>query len=131
MEVNRLFVVTLWAQDVEAAAHFYKDVLGLQLLPHHGPRPHFQVGETLITILNSDLPISQTGQSLRFPCLAFEVENLDEAVRSLNHHGIELPWGIEEDSDSRWVMLHDPAGNLIELTQFLNSNLVAHRANDL
>jgi len=26
--------------------------------------------------------------------------------------------GIEEDADSRWVMFHDPAGNLIELAQF-------------
>ncbi len=27
-------------------------------------------------------------------------------------------WGIEEDADSRWVMLRDPAGNLIELAYF-------------
>jgi len=30
----------------------------------------------------------------------------------------ELPWGIEEDAGSRWVMLYDPAGNLIELACF-------------
>jgi hypothetical protein len=29
-----------------------------------------------------------------------------------------LPWGIEGDARSRWVMFHDPAGNLVELVQF-------------
>jgi hypothetical protein len=26
-----------------------------------------------------------------------------------------MPWGVEEDSDSRWVMFYDPGGNLIEV----------------
>ena len=32
-------------------------------------------------------------------------------------HYVDLPWGVEEDADSRWVMFRDPAGNLIELAQ--------------
>jgi catechol-2,3-dioxygenase len=117
MKITRLFVVTLWAQDVETTAHFYRDVLDLSLLPHLGPRPHFKVGETLITILKSELPISQAGQSLRFPALAFKVESLDESVQRLRDHEVELTWGIEEDKDGRWVMFKDPAGNLVELLE--------------
>ncbi len=30
----------------------------------------------------------------------------------------DLPWSVKEDADSRWVLLRDPAGNLIELAQF-------------
>jgi catechol 2,3-dioxygenase-like lactoylglutathione lyase family enzyme len=116
MKITRLFVVTLWAQDVETTAHFYRDVLCLPML-QHGSRPHFKVGETLITILKSELPISQVGQSLRFPAVAFEVENLDESVQRLKDHKVELPWGIEEDKDGRWVMFKDPAGNLLELAE--------------
>ncbi|MEX1247980.1 MAG: VOC family protein [Anaerolineales bacterium] len=117
MKISRLFVVTLWAQDVAAAAHFYRDVLGLSMLPHHGARPHFKLGETLITILQCETPISQEGQSTRFPAIAFEVENLDAIAEELKTHHVELPWGIEEDSDSRWAMFRDPAGNLLEIAE--------------
>lgn len=117
MEIKRLYVVTLWAQDVPTTAHFYRDVLGLKLLPIHGTRPHFQVGETLITILQSEKPASQEGQSLRFPVVAFEVDDLDETMARLKGHGVSLPWGVEEDAENRWVMFYDPAGNLVELAE--------------
>jgi catechol-2,3-dioxygenase len=119
MNTERLYVVTLWAPDVDSAAHFYRDVLGLAMLPNHGHRPHFKVGLTLLVIMRSEGPISQTGQSERFPCLALEVEDLDAALEQLNDHKVDLPWGIEEDGDSRWVMFHDPAGNLIELAELV------------
>lgn len=40
------------------------------------------------------------------------------AIEHLGLHGVKMPWGVESDSVSRWVMLTDPAGNLIELEQF-------------
>jgi catechol 2,3-dioxygenase-like lactoylglutathione lyase family enzyme len=36
-------VVSLWTEDVEATAHFYRDVIGLKLLMHDQHRPHFDV----------------------------------------------------------------------------------------
>jgi hypothetical protein len=39
-------------------------------------------------------------------------------VHQLKSQGVEMPWGIEEDSDSRWVMFNDPGGNLLEIAQF-------------
>jgi predicted enzyme related to lactoylglutathione lyase len=54
----------------------------------------------------------------RFPLIAFSVDDLDAAIERLNQHRVEMPWGVEVDSASRWVMLNDPAGNLIELVQF-------------
>jgi hypothetical protein len=44
---------------------------------------------------------------------------LDQAIAKLSAHQVELPWGIEQDAGSRWVMFYDPAGNLIE---FVSSN---------
>jgi catechol 2,3-dioxygenase-like lactoylglutathione lyase family enzyme len=117
----RLAVVSLWAEDVPAAAHFYRDVIGLRLLPHHGDRPHFDLGGIYLTILKGRPRPAENPTPDRFPIVAFAVDDLDAVVEQLRAHHVELPWGIEEDADSRWVMFRDPAGNLIELAQFNSS----------
>jgi catechol 2,3-dioxygenase-like lactoylglutathione lyase family enzyme len=114
---NRVVVLSIWAEDVPKAAHFYRDVLGLELFAHHhGDIPHFKVGETYLTILKGKpIPVEESVPE-RFPLFAFGVGDFDAAVERLKSHGVELPWGIEENGGSRWVMFYDPAGNLIEIT---------------
>ncbi len=114
----RLAVVSLWAEDVPAAAHFYRNVLGLHLLSHHGGRPHFDLDGVYLTILKGKPSPAQDANPQRFPVIAFAVDDLDAALASLHAHHVDLPWGIERDSHSRWAMFHDPAGNLIELVEF-------------
>jgi predicted enzyme related to lactoylglutathione lyase len=114
---DRVVVLSIWAEDVSNTAHFYKDVLGLELFQHHhGDRPHFKVGNTYLTILKGKPVPAQDTDSERFPLFALGVADLDAAVARLKAHGVELPWGIEESQGTRWVMFYDPAGNLIELT---------------
>jgi catechol 2,3-dioxygenase-like lactoylglutathione lyase family enzyme len=115
---TRIAVISLWAEDVPATAHFYRDVVGLKLLPHHGDRPHFDLGGVYLTVLKGRPSPAQDSIPERFPLFALAVEDLDAAVARLRLHGVEPPWGIEGDAGSRWVMFHDPAGNLIELVQF-------------
>lgn len=115
--IERVEVICLWAEDVPKTAHFYKDVLALQLLPdHHAGRPHFKVGDAFLTILKGKPQPAEDSDPTRFPLFALRVTDLDESVERLQAHGVDLPWGIEGHDDSRWVMFHDPAGNLIELT---------------
>jgi len=114
----RLAVISLWTQDVPATAHFYRDVIGLRLMPHHGDRPHFDLGGVYLAILKGRPIAAQNSVPDRFPVVAFAVDDLDAAVKQLRAHRVEMPWRVEEDADSRWVMLRDPAGNLIELAQF-------------
>jgi catechol 2,3-dioxygenase-like lactoylglutathione lyase family enzyme len=116
--ITHLAVVTLWAEDVPATAHFYRDVLGLRLLPHHhGGRPHFDLGGTFLTLLPGKPQPALDSQPPRFPVLAFAVDDLDGMAARLQAHGVALPWGIEQDADSRWAMFHDPAGNLVEVAE--------------
>jgi catechol 2,3-dioxygenase-like lactoylglutathione lyase family enzyme len=118
----RLAVVALWAEDVPAAAHFYRDVLGLKLLPHHpGGRPHFDLGGAYLTILKGKPQPALDSQPARFPLAAFAVDDLEAAVERLQAHNVELPWGIEHDAGSRWAMFYDPAGNLVEVVSGLPS----------
>ena len=114
----RLAVISLWAEDVVATAHFYRDVIGLKLLMHDQHRPHFDLGGVYLVILQGRSFPPLDPVPARFPIVAFAVDDLDVAVEHLHLHHVDLPWGIEEDTDSRWVMFPDPAGNLIELAQF-------------
>ena len=115
-------VVAVWAEDVVASAHFYRDVLGLNLLPHHGERPHFMVNRVYLMILKGKPAPAQDAQPPRFPIFAFSVDDLDVMVERLKKHGVSLPWGVEGNTNERWVMFHDPGGNLIDLAQFKIEN---------
>ena len=119
----QLAVVTLWAENVPEAAKFYRDVIGLEMIHEHtAERVHFRLGEHRYLVLLKGKPHPATDTAIeRFPVVAFHVDDLEEAVDRLNAHGIETLEGIKEDSWSRWVMLHDPAGNLIELAVFTKS----------
>ena len=116
---KRLVVVSLWATDVRTTAHFYRDVLGLPLVPHHGQQPAFDLGHGAHLVLNEGQPeaVVESKRS-RFPTIALAVRDLDGAVEQLVAHGIELPWGVAGSDRARWVVFSDPAGNLVELVQF-------------
>ena len=118
---TRVAVISLWAEDVPAAVHFYRDVVGLQLLPshsHHGEQPHFDLDGTYVTILQGKPVPAQDAEPSHFPLVAFAVGNIDSAVERLRAHRVGLPQGVQEGVDSRWVVFRDPAGNLIELVEF-------------
>jgi len=122
-----LTVVSIRAADLHATTHFYRDVIGLRLLPHHGTRPTLALGHGahLVIVQGANVPApplpEQGSASDRFPVLAFTVADLEAAIAHLQAHQVELPWGIESSDQARWVMFHDPAGNLLEFAQFHNS----------
>lgn len=114
-----LAVVSLRSTDVVTCAHFYKDVIGLPLLANHHGYPHFVLGETRLVILQGRPQPALDPLPERFPLVAFAVPDIDAALKRLHAHGVETPWGVESGPNTRWVMFHDPGGNLIELVQFL------------
>ena len=114
--IEDVAVISIWAEDIAETADFYRDVLGLELLHHHAGRPHFKVGGAYLTILNGKPQPAVESEPSRFPLFAFRVKDLDQAVARLEAHGVSLPWGVEGQGESRWVMFHDPGGNLIEIT---------------
>ena len=113
---KQISVVSLWAEDVPAAAHFYQEVLGLRLCPcqgRHMDPPHFDVGGAYLAILKGKSVLAQNSES--FPLIALAVDDLDSAIERLKAHNIDMLKDVEDDPDSRWGFIRDPGGNLIEL----------------
>jgi len=120
----KLAVVTLWAEDVDRTADFYRNVLGLPLLTVDRGWPHFDLGGAYLVILPGQPHKLEDTTRSRFPVLAFAVDDLDQIIHQLKSEGVEMPWGVEEDTDSRWVMFKDPGGNLFEIAKFGNKHHV-------
>jgi catechol 2,3-dioxygenase-like lactoylglutathione lyase family enzyme len=116
----QLKVVSLRAEDLPATVHFYRHVLGFNLVHHHEHHPSFELQNgVFLVIVQSQSKVEQISGEAAFPVLAFEVEDLETAIKTLESNSVALPWGVEERSGSRWVKFYDPAGNLIEIVQFL------------
>jgi predicted enzyme related to lactoylglutathione lyase len=116
----KLAVVSLFAEDVESVAHFYREAIGLKLAAvHPGHRPCFDL-QGVYLIICTGLAKPAEPKQADFPLVAFSVDDLDQAIQRLENHQVRLPWGIEMDFNSRWVKCVDPAGNLIELVEWTN-----------
>jgi catechol 2,3-dioxygenase-like lactoylglutathione lyase family enzyme len=117
--IEDIAVISIWAPEVPQTAHFYRDVLGLELLAdaRHDHRPHFKVGDAFLVILHGEPHPATDMQPEDFPLFAFRVRDLEAAVGRLQAHGVELPWGVKGAGKSRYIKFYDPAGNLLEITQ--------------
>jgi methylmalonyl-CoA/ethylmalonyl-CoA epimerase len=113
--LNRIAVVGVPACDVVRAAHFYRDTLGLQMLPHHSGPPHFKVGGTFLAVF-------ERGESFiasSAPLVAFEVEDIEADVAALMARGVVFEGGVRQDGEARWTAFRDSEGNELELIQFV------------
>ena len=114
----RLAVISLWAEDLPTTVHFYRDAVGLELLPHHGHRPAFALGnQTFLVIVQGQPDTAKYHGEGRFPEIAFAVDDLDAAMARLEAHGVTFPDAVHEGENERWVIFSDPAGNLVEFVQ--------------
>jgi catechol 2,3-dioxygenase-like lactoylglutathione lyase family enzyme len=119
MNLN-IAVVTLWADNFEKTVKFYNKVLGMDLVHQESNGIiHFKIGDILFTVMKGTPAWATNSIIPRFPIIAFSVEDIQRSFVMLKENEVELPWGIEESPAAKWIMFNDPAGNLIELVQFL------------
>jgi catechol 2,3-dioxygenase-like lactoylglutathione lyase family enzyme len=115
-KTGKLIVVTLWAPDIIETVHFYRDVLGLDLLPHNEKQPIFSVGEGVHMMIRKGTPLPAE-DATPFPVAAFQVLNLDEAIEHLQAQGVKMAGEIVTNPSARYIMFRDPAGNLLEIAE--------------
>jgi catechol 2,3-dioxygenase-like lactoylglutathione lyase family enzyme len=121
---NQAAVLTVWAgpEKLESTVQFYEGVLGLRRVGSSTTPYILDADGTFIAIMEGQLEPPRDSVR-RWPMFALSVADLDQAVEALRAADVELPWGVEEygapNPSSRYVMFSDPAGNLIELVQWL------------
>ena len=117
MELGPVHHVSINVADVETAAPFYTDVLGMAVLP----RPDFGFngrwlrtpGGGEVHLIEVEGWVPPAGQHW-----AFKVDDIDAAVAELRERGVEVaePKPLPE-TPARQTFFFDPAGNMIELNQ--------------
>lgn len=121
---RKVAVVTVWASPAhfDKTAAFYKDQLELPVIMEGKDQYILNADGTFVVIMPGE-QAPPKNPAKRWPQFALTVASLDESVNKLRSAGVALPYGIEtfggEKPTSRYVMFHDPAGNLIELVEWL------------
>jgi len=113
------FVAT---RDLNVAAAFYDDVLGLTRVASTQLANVYDVGGSMLCVVRAD-NVEPTGQT----AFALSVADLGATVARMRRAGIELidyP-GLEQDADAAWtspagarvVWFNDPDGHILSVMQ--------------
>lgn len=107
--------VTLVVSDLSKAVHFYEKFLGLEPIS----RPNYDFDGQWYHCGNIEIHLLVAEEHPR-PSrrhIAFEIEDFDKIVARLDSERVHIASGpgIRTHDGTRFVFVHDPAGNLIEI----------------
>ena len=122
---KNIFAITLFTEDLAASKHFYQDIFGLALVFEDPNSAVFQIGETLINVLDvraapelvepAKVANRDSGSRLVF---TVHVDDVDALCAELTSRGVQLingpmdrPWGVRTASFS------DPGGHIWEIAK--------------
>jgi catechol 2,3-dioxygenase-like lactoylglutathione lyase family enzyme len=114
MKPSGIHHVAICVRDEDEALAFYRDALGLAVLP----RPDFGFGgywldaggQQLHLMRSDDVPHGGHHFAIR-------VDDLAEAVTDLRDRGVDVHEVPHTEGAGHQAFLHDPSGNFIELNQ--------------
>jgi len=120
--VEHLVEAAIYADDLEQAEVFYRDILGLDVLTvEPGRHVFFRVGNSVLLIFRAEetlkggfLPPHGTRGPGHF-ALGIPTEALGDWKKHLEEHGVETEKEVEWSKGGRSLYFRDPAGNLVEL----------------
>ncbi|TIX35181.1 MAG: glyoxalase, partial [Mesorhizobium sp.] len=107
MKVKRI-VANIATQDTAAAQHFYKDVLGLDVLMDQGWIVTSGSAETMTVQISF---MTEGGSGTPVPDLSIEVDDVDEALAAMRKAGFAIEYGpADEPWGVRRFFVRDPFG---------------------
>lgn len=124
LKINRVHHVAIICYDYRKSKHFYTEVLGLKAASEvfreerNSYKLDLEVGNRYqIELFSFPNPPARPSrpEALGLRHLAFEVDNIDEAVAAVNAYGvITEPIRIDELTGKRFTFFADPDGLPIE-----------------
>ena len=127
IKVGSLEHVAVAYRDTKAAAQWYCDVLGFEIVvealhPAHGVNLYFlkgPAGKGLLEII--PMPKSDDEQladiSTAHVHIAFDVEDMDDAIAGLEAAGVEMEGPPTTLGENRLAFFRDPEGAPLQLVQ--------------
>ena len=114
MKVKRIMSNTATA-DLDKAATFYGDILGLDLLMDHGWFRTYGSDEKMTVQVSFG---TQGGSGTPVPDLSLEVDDLETALSRFEQASIPIEYGpLSEPWGVRRFYVRDPFGKLINILQ--------------
>ena len=126
---RRLLESALYAEDLDAAEHFYGTVLGLRKIKRIGNRHVFyRCGESVLLIFNPvetvkpasnpAMPVPVHGSlGEGHVCFGASSKELEGIAEMLGDAGIEIEADFCWPGGARSIYVRDPAGNSIEFAE--------------
>ena len=114
MIVERTDFISVPVQDLERAAEFYRDTLGLEQVGDGG-FPEFQLGENVSVYLIDMESIGQKFTAPHTAHIALRVPDVEEARRELEAKGVEFHGETRDSSVCHMAFFSDPDGNALML----------------
>lgn len=112
MKVKRI-VANIATDEVAAAAAFYRDVLGLELLMDHGWLATWGSSDTMTVQVSV---ATQGGSGTPVPDLSIEVDDVDAALARVRRAGVAVEYGpADEPWGVRRFYVRDPFGKLVNI----------------
>jgi catechol 2,3-dioxygenase-like lactoylglutathione lyase family enzyme len=120
--IEHLLEAALYADDLDRAEAFFRDVLGMELLGKEaGRHVFFRAGQGVLLLFNPEttlkegpFPVHGT-QGPGHAALAISADSWDSWWRRLEEQGVRIEKEITWPRGGRSLYFRDPAGNLIEL----------------
>lgn len=119
--LNKVCVLTIKVNDMEAALEFYTKKLDFEVSKHYG--------ENIVSLVHNEIPIvleksdeesTIAGQKVVAGILS---ENIDEDVKQLRQKGVKVLFDESRPCPpGRYNIIEDPSGNQLELVEFSNFN---------
>jgi catechol 2,3-dioxygenase-like lactoylglutathione lyase family enzyme len=117
-------ITFLYTRDLEKAAHFWEEVMGLPLKLDQGSCRIYQVGrDAYIGFCQRAGAAQRTSPEARHVILTLVTPEVDEWAHYLSEQGVvfEKPPAVNPEYNIYHCFLRDPDGNLIEIQRFLHS----------
>jgi len=124
LKLNRIHHIAIICSDYEKSKHFYSEILGLKIVRevYRAERDSYKLdlavgNQYQIELFSFPNPPTRPSrpEALGLRHIAFEVDNIDEAISHMEKYGINVePVRIDELTGKRFTFFADPDGLPIE-----------------